>query len=179
MAAVSLVALLAIALTALNRAGAELGLAQAELSTTAEVSAPEPADVVPMPVVADEPEVEPAAPDSISSDSAAVRDVTVTEDVALAASEPTEEQPIDDVESAPPTISVDPDLGEPAIVRWASTWVNVRERRGVAAPVVTVLDPGQRVEIEQAVGGWSLVRLSGEPVGYVYNAFLSTTPGGI
>jgi len=61
-------------------------------------------------------------------------------------------------------------------VRWASTWINVRERRSVESPVVTTLNPGDEVHVFDRQGNWWAVQARGRTIGYVANSVLDTTP---
>ena len=70
-----------------------------------------------------------------------------------------------------PTVSI-PVLRD-AEKRWTLTWVNVREDRTVASPVVQVLDPGVEVEVGNREGAWWEARVDGHVVGYLSNAVLS------
>jgi len=57
--------------------------------------------------------------------------------------------------------------------RYASTWVNVRDRRGPDAAPVRVLDPGEAVLVDSLVGGWYRVVIDGQAIGYAYSSNLS------
>lgn len=59
--------------------------------------------------------------------------------------------------------------------RYATTWVNVRERRGPNATPVRVLEPGEAVLVDSLAGGWYRVVLDGQPIGYAYYANLGET----
>jgi hypothetical protein len=57
--------------------------------------------------------------------------------------------------------------------RYATTWVNVRVRRGPDAAAVRVLDPGEAVLVDSLVGGWYRVLIDGQSIGYAYGSNLS------
>ncbi|HEX9729090.1 MAG TPA: SH3 domain-containing protein [Gemmatimonadales bacterium] len=59
-------------------------------------------------------------------------------------------------------------------MRWAATWVNVRERRGTTSPIVLVLTPGTRVEVADSFSGWWAVYANDARVGYASAALLAT-----
>ena len=54
--------------------------------------------------------------------------------------------------------------------KWTSTWVNVREGRGANTRVVRILDPGQRIEVNNLQGRWWVVYRDGKRIGYVANS---------
>ncbi len=56
--------------------------------------------------------------------------------------------------------------------KWTSTWVNVREGRGTNTGVVQILDPGQRLEVNNLQGRWWVAYLDGRRIGYVANSVL-------
>lgn len=73
----------------------------------------------------------------------------------------------------PPTPTVD---APPTTVRWTADWANVRETPSLNAEVVTVVRPGQRVEVgEPRAGFWRLYR-DGIPVGWIAGSLLRTQP---
>ena len=91
------------------------------------------------------------------------------------------------VESLPPpvtarTITAEPPPSSPTTrptppageldVRWAGTWINVREGKGTDYPVVRILRPGERVEVTKPERGWRFVYIDGEPIGYADNSLL-------
>jgi DNA-directed RNA polymerase subunit RPC12/RpoP len=63
--------------------------------------------------------------------------------------------------------------------RWTTSWVNLRSAPSNEAPIVRVLRPGTAVHGTAAKWGWWATHLSGDSVGYVAGALLSTRePGG-
>lgn len=60
--------------------------------------------------------------------------------------------------------------------RWTSTWVNVREEPAVAASVLQILRPGQRVEVAELEGRWWLTYRDGQRIGYIANLVLQMAP---
>jgi hypothetical protein len=77
-------------------------------------------------------------------------------------------------EAAPPPAAQPPaaPTGE-QLQRYASTWVNVRDRRGPNATSVRVLDPGEAILVDSLVGGWYRAVIDGQPIGYAYRSNLS------
>ncbi len=69
-----------------------------------------------------------------------------------------------------------PAAGRPTETRWTTTWVNIREGRGTGTDVVSVLDPGERVEVAVFWGGWWAVFVDGQRVGYIANSELQDRP---
>ncbi len=90
----------------------------------------------------------------------------------------TESQPL--TSNAPPqlTPATVPPTATPTTIdprtqtKWTSTWVNVREGRGIDTRVVAVIDPAQRVEVDSLQGSWWVVYIDGRPIGYVANSVL-------
>jgi Bacterial SH3 domain len=60
--------------------------------------------------------------------------------------------------------------------QYATTWVNVRGRRGIGAPAVRVLSPGEAVLVDSLRGGWYRVLVDGLKVGYVHRLYLDAVP---
>ena len=56
--------------------------------------------------------------------------------------------------------------------RYASTWVNVRRDRGLDAPTVRVLEPGDAVLVDSLDQGWYRVIIDGQPIGYAHRSNL-------
>jgi hypothetical protein len=81
--------------------------------------------------------------------------------------------------AAPPRAAPVPEVLAPAVPagdqvrRYATTWVNVRDRRGPGAEPVRVLDPGEAILVDSLVGGWYRVVIDGQPIGYAYGSNLS------
>ena len=74
-----------------------------------------------------------------------------------------------------------PDRDAPAPVsplarRFARTWVNVRGARGLAAPAVRVLNPGDTVQVDSLTRGWYRVLIDGRAAGYVHRSNLDPVP---
>ncbi len=76
--------------------------------------------------------------------------------------------------------AVGPGLGAPPSTetRWTLDWTNVRQARGLDAPVVRVLKPGTAVQVGDRVSGWWAVYLEGRLVGYAAGSLLAATPPG-
>jgi hypothetical protein len=62
------------------------------------------------------------------------------------------------------------------IVKWTSTWVNVRDGRSPAAAILRVLDPGERVEVADLQRGWWAVYSEGVRIGYVARSLMRDEP---
>ncbi len=80
-------------------------------------------------------------------------------------------------QSAPATVTAPPiatpkTAGPSTQTKWTTTWVNVREGRGTDTPVVQVIRPGQRVEVDSLQGRWWGLYVDGERIGYVANSVL-------
>lgn len=60
--------------------------------------------------------------------------------------------------------------------KWTLDWVNVREGRGLEAPVVRVLRPGSPVRVSDRQVGWWALHLDGRVVGYVAGSVLGDQP---
>ncbi len=81
--------------------------------------------------------------------------------------------------AAPPADSVaPPPVAEPTPAlpstqtKWTSDWVNVREGRALTAPILRVLTPGQRVQVDSLRVRWWLVYLDGQRIGYVHQTVI-------
>lgn len=76
----------------------------------------------------------------------------------------------------PPTVA--PPVAPPrrGNARYARTWTNVREGRGLAAPSVRVLSPGEAVLVDSLRRGWYRVRAKGRTIGYVHRSNLDAAP---
>lgn len=81
--------------------------------------------------------------------------------------QPAEEQPADTVPPAP---------ARPAAIRWTTDWTNIRQGRSIQSPVVSVLRPGQRVEVTNLTQGWWELHVGGRFVGYVAGSALVSQP---
>jgi len=123
-------------------------------------SQPEP----PATVVAPPIPVQPIAP---AGDSAV--DSTPPPAAALPQAEPPPAAALPQAEPPP----VAPTGGQ--LRRFATTWVNVRDRRGPNATAVRVLDPGEAIQVDSLAGGWYRVVIDGQPIGYAYGSNLSET----
>jgi DNA-directed RNA polymerase subunit RPC12/RpoP len=66
----------------------------------------------------------------------------------------------------PPAPRVAPPAAEPPLLRYATTWINVRAARGTRGRPVRVLSPGDPVLVDSLVGGWYRVVEQGRTVGY-------------
>jgi len=64
----------------------------------------------------------------------------------------------------------------PTVTRWASEYLNVRERRAIGSDIVLVLDRGERVEVAHSWQGWWAVFVNGRQVGYVDGSYLQDQP---
>jgi len=79
--------------------------------------------------------------------------------------------------TTPPRTSPIPSPSEgPTVTRWASEYVNVRERRAIGSDVVRILNPGERVEVAHSWRGWWAVFENGQQVGYVDGSYLQDQP---
>jgi hypothetical protein len=94
---------------------------------------------------------------------------TITEATAVDPPPP-QAQPITAQVPAPPAEAPE------TVVKWTSTWVNVRERRDPNAPILGILDPGERVDVADLQRGWWAVYLEGEVIGYVARSLLRDSP---
>ena len=78
--------------------------------------------------------------------------------------------PVDSV--APPPVA-EPTIALPSTeTKWTSEWANVREERALTAPILRILTPGQRVEVDSLRARWWLVYLDGQRIGYVHNTVI-------
>ena len=59
---------------------------------------------------------------------------------------------------------------------WTSDWLNVREGRGLDAPIVFIIGPGQRVEVDSLQGRWWGLYTEGERIGYIHSSVLQNEP---
>jgi hypothetical protein len=73
----------------------------------------------------------------------------------------------------PPTVAA-----ETTLTKWTSTWVNLRNARDPDAEIVRVLNPGEQVEVADLVGGWWVVFVDGEMVGFVARSLILDQPPG-
>ncbi len=104
----------------------------------------------------------------------------INTDLAIPTRINTEAQPLTSTTPAqltPPTVAsppiVTPRTTEPSTqTKWTSTWVNVREGRGIDTRIIAVIDPAQRVEVDSLQGSWWVVYIDGKPIGYVANSVL-------
>jgi len=74
------------------------------------------------------------------------------------------------------TAPVAPAPPGPLVKRFARTWVNVRSARGLAAPAVRVLNPGDAVQVDSLSRGWYRVLIDGRAAGYVHRSNLDPVP---
>lgn len=81
-------------------------------------------------------------------------------------------------QAAPITARTEPPSPEQpvTVVRWTSTWVNVREDRSPDAPVIRILNPGERVDVADLQRGWWAVYRGGEMLGYVARSLIIEQP---
>lgn len=77
--------------------------------------------------------------------------------------------------AAPPGATESPSAGTGAR-RYATTWVNVRLARGIQAPEVGVLNPGESVLVDSLIRGWYRVVANGRTLGYAHRRFLAAAP---
>ena len=88
----------------------------------------------------------------------------------------------DSVPAPPAAVIGEPDsaAARPAATatrsRWAVRWANVRAAPADEAPVVTLLRPGQRVDVGEPRRGWVPIYLDGEVLGYTANGLLASRP---
>jgi hypothetical protein len=73
-------------------------------------------------------------------------------------------------DTTPPAAS--PPVDAPQL-RFATTWVNLRDGRGPRETAVRVLNPGDSVMVDSLVGGWYRVLEGGRPLGYAHRRFLA------
>ncbi len=79
--------------------------------------------------------------------------------------------------TSPPT-ATPRTTGPSTQTKWTSTWVNVREGRGIDTRIVQILDPRQPVEVASLQGRWWGLYIDGKRIGYVANSALQNeTPG--
>lgn len=82
----------------------------------------------------------------------------------------------DVVPKAPPLPSLKHAVYGPTERRYTKNWVNVRKARRPGAPVVTVLRPGEPVQVDSLSQEWYRVVAEGQAVGYVYRGFVGDSP---
>ncbi len=98
----------------------------------------------------------------------------VTAQALVAAPPPTA---VEEIAPSRPAAAVTAALATPGGAlrqRWSSTWVNVRAERSGGSPSVTVLNPGQAVQVDSLSRGWYRVWLDGSPIGFVDRSFLDS-----
>jgi len=78
--------------------------------------------------------------------------------------------------SGPSSQEPAPSLSATGVIRYARTWVNVREGRDREASSVRVLNPGEKVIVDSLQGGWYRVSADGQPLGYVHRSNLDAAP---
>lgn len=83
------------------------------------------------------------------------------------------EEPVAD--STPPVAPavVPVPAGRP-LLRFATTWINVRAARGPRGTAIRVLNPGDSVMVDSLVRGWYRVLDKGQPAGYAHRRFLAS-----
>jgi ribosomal protein L37E len=74
-----------------------------------------------------------------------------------------------------PRSGIQPPVGR-VVLRYATTWVNVRGGRSVRAPVVRVLNPGEVVQVDSLRMGWYRVLAEGRALGYAARTHLDAIP---
>jgi predicted RNA-binding Zn-ribbon protein involved in translation (DUF1610 family) len=75
--------------------------------------------------------------------------------------------------AAPP---VEPTQTRSTMTRWTNNWANVRAGRGTTDTIVSVLVPGQMVEVADPQDGWWAVYVDGQPVGFVAQSLIVEQP---
>lgn len=88
---------------------------------------------------------------------------------------PVTEQPASSATAQPRTPAARSNPGS-RDTRWSLDWVNIREGRGVASAIVTVLKPGVEVQVADQRGGWWAVYVDGSFVGYASGSLFGVTP---
>jgi hypothetical protein len=78
------------------------------------------------------------------------------------------------VDSAPPS-GIQRPVGR-VLLRYATTWVNVRAGRSLHAAVVRVLKPGEVVLVDSLRMGWYRVLADGRTLGYAARTHLDAIP---
>jgi hypothetical protein len=63
---------------------------------------------------------------------------------------------------------------ERPLLRYATTWINVRAARGPRGTALRVLNPGDSVTVDSLVAGWYRVIDKGQPVGYAHRRFFAS-----
>ncbi len=61
-------------------------------------------------------------------------------------------------------------------LRYATTWVSVRETRSRHSSVAWVLDPGEAVLVDSLIAGWYRVVVDGQVLGYAARSYLDPSP---
>lgn len=89
---------------------------------------------------------------------------------------------------SPPEESITSQLGRPAVdtsaspperrqlLRYATTWVNVRASRSRHARVDYVLEPGEAVMVDSLILGWYRVAMDGQTLGYAARPYFDSSP---
>ena len=76
--------------------------------------------------------------------------------------------------ATPPKVTPSPTGSQ--LLRYTTDFVNVRRARDPKAAVVRVLKRGQAVQADSLKEQWYRVLLDGQPIGYVYRGYLTSTP---
>ena len=79
--------------------------------------------------------------------------------------------PLADVVAPPPAAEPTTALANTQ-TKWTSEWANVREGRALTAPILQILTPGQRVEVDSLRARWWLVYLDGQRIGYMHQTVI-------
>lgn len=81
--------------------------------------------------------------------------------------------PLPLADSVGPPPAAEPTTALPSSeIKWTSEWANVREGRALTAPILQILTPGQRVEVDSLRARWWLVYLDGQRIGYVHQTVI-------
>lgn len=112
-----------------------------------------------------------APPATVSAPPIPVQPLAPARDSAVDSTPPPAAAPPQDapLQAAPPPAAP---TGE-QLRRYATTWVNVRDRRSPDAAPVRVLNPGEALLVDSLVGGWYRVVIDGQSIGYAYGSNLS------
>jgi hypothetical protein len=62
------------------------------------------------------------------------------------------------------------------LLRYVTTWVNVREGRSRRSPVAFILEPGEAVLVDSLIRGWYRVVVDGEILGYAARPYFDASP---